>query len=510
MFPYPFRVSRLSNLRFLSRKLEQLDIVGNATKARPNTKWEAFLLTNIRYSVTLLDYVLGLGEVILPQYIKRSKAIQGLDKNAKTGKRYKYNLCLFRCYALHCGKNVTRLEIPTKFYFKKWKKHMQISESIKTFKGVKLEKISSFERLFKVNVNICALNEDKIASPVDKSVCKFLKNGQNNTMNLNIYQGHLSYITNHKLYSKKYECRSCEKLFKTKFECVRHEKICKKSTFYRFPGGYFKRNMNIFEELSGYNVNVDKDKQFYPYFITFDLESILQHIEESNPQHSKLKLKNKHIPISVSIASNVPDYTEPKCIVNKNMDLLISEMIAYMTEIQSHASIIMKEKFSSQINNLKKLREEYFVRKENKEKAAENDINSSNEVSESVENEPPSKQLLQAMTTRNTFQNFLQRLEKHDWDVGYNNWEENTPNESLDEIFEDEASIQHDEKEAEEYRRIKSMMHEQIVVLSKSFNIYCEQIPVLGFNSAKYDINLIRSKLIKYIDLTDQKFGFTI
>ena len=171
-----WRVSRWSNVRQLSRKLEQLDIIENATRIRPDTKWKPFLLTNVRYSVSLLNYVLGLGSVILPEFIKKSKAIIGLAKDWKTGKKYKDNLCLFRCYAIHQGYSKTKLKTPTKLYFMNWKKKTGQSVDCKNFKGVKLEKISTFEKIFKVNINIFRLNEEKIATPVYKSACKFFKN----------------------------------------------------------------------------------------------------------------------------------------------------------------------------------------------------------------------------------------------------------------------------------------------------------------------------------------------
>jgi hypothetical protein len=68
------------------------------------------------------------------------------------------------------------------------------------------------EKLFKIDVNIFTLNEDKTVTPIYKSVQLFSKNGE--VMNLNLYDQHLSLITNLALYSKKYNCLECKKKFK--------------------------------------------------------------------------------------------------------------------------------------------------------------------------------------------------------------------------------------------------------------------------------------------------------
>ena len=49
--------------------------------------------------------------------------------------------------------------------------------------------------------------------------------------------------------------------------------------------------------------------------------------------------------------------------------------------------------------------------------------------------------------------------------------------------------LEHGKGEDEEVGR---MMFSALRKLQRSFNGYCEQIPVLGFNSFKYDLNLVK------------------
>lgn len=49
-----------------------------------------------------------------------------------------------------------------------------------------------------------------------------------------------------------------------------------------------------------------------------------------------------------------------------------------------------------------------------------------------------------------------------------------------------------------------------IETLKLEMEEYCEQIICIGFNSAKYDINLIKSYLIKHLQLDPSKSTFTV
>ena len=46
-------------------------------------------------------------------------------------------------------------------------------------------------------------------------------------------------------------------------------------------------------------------------------------------------------------------------------------------------------------------------------------------------------------------------------------------------------------------------MHKQLVNLKSKFELYCNQLGVFGFNNSNYDIPLIKSKLAKYLKLTE-------
>lgn len=48
-------------------------------------------------------------------------------------------------------------------------------------------------------------------------------------------------------------------------------------------------------------------------------------------------------------------------------------------------------------------------------------------------------------------------------------------------------------------------MRKKILKMKSEFEIYCTQLPVIGFNSGKYDINLIKSELVIQLGLHKSK-----
>ena len=62
----------------------------------------------------------------------------------------------------------------------------------------------------------------------------------------------------------------------------------------------------------------------------------------------KLTWNAKHLPLSVSVCSNVPEYDQPKCFVtDRDSKQLVKEMVDYLVEISSKSYGLMKEEFFS-------------------------------------------------------------------------------------------------------------------------------------------------------------------
>lgn len=201
----PIYVSRRGDLNRLKLRLQRFDVTDYILRQRPNTRWTPYLVTNVRIVLYHLNYTLGHTGFELPEYIKQSKSIVALEKS-KDGRPYRDHLCAFRCLAVHRGNLTDRLEIHTKTMFQRWvhinrETHREVTEDPKRYQGLPLDQLAYFEKFFEVNLNLFSLREDEVVMTVYKSRCD-----HKDTLNLNMYEHHLSYITNLATYAKKFEC----------------------------------------------------------------------------------------------------------------------------------------------------------------------------------------------------------------------------------------------------------------------------------------------------------------
>ena len=227
------------------------------------------------------------------------------------------------------------------------------------FCGVKLKELPDLENLFEVDIFVYSLEptkpdgedeeaEDDDAKPeiaaklLHRSLCHYPS-----TLYLNLHQRHFSFIKDMKKYAKSYCCSRCGKFWKDRFKLNRHEKTCESKVDSMFPGGAYKTSPTIFQLLEDEGLNIPKHLKYFPHRATFDFECMFSStIGLDNTK--KLTWNAKHIPLSVSVCSNVPEYDQPKCFVTDgNSKQLVKEMVDYLVEISSKSYGLMKEKFLS-------------------------------------------------------------------------------------------------------------------------------------------------------------------
>ena len=409
----PFFISTMADVEKLRRELEALDLMHHLLKNRKDTKWKLFFLSNMKIYIFKTSYLLGNAHTILPDYIEKHQSIHALTKNRK-GNRYDDNLCAFRCLALQMGRR-NKLEETAKKNFQKFMAYMKTEDiTPKEYPGIPQHEIHHLEKCFGLNINIFEMKENGIVLPVRKSLAHYKE-----TLNMNLYKDHLSFIANMKTYSKKYQCPSCERCFPSSWRCLQHSRRCSSKTKFVYPGGFHHQNPTIFELLDEYGIHTDEDMRYFQNFIVFDFEAVL--CPQDDDRAGKLKWEAEHQPISVSVCSNVEGFQEPRCFVDPDCETLIQEMLEYMQEIAETSHHIACEKW-----------------------------------------EDVSVALQEQIAT----------------------WE----------------------REDEQVGRI---MLSALRKLERSFNGYCEQIPVLGFNSSNYDLNLVKKHIATQLRLYDSD-GLTI
>ncbi len=357
LFESPFQIATEADLQQVRQTLEDTDILEWVRQQRPNSKWVVEQLTNVTFFMTKLrDHPIGRGK-ILPHYIVENRGIVPLDRDQHGNRPYNDNLCFFRALALHNGCHVTNLKRDTNHYYERYRETMKQK---KKFRGVKIEDLPDLEHLFEVNVFVYSLeptkpdgdDEDDINEADDQPeisaqfVYRSLSK-HSSTLYLNLYQNHFSYIKDLKKYSKSFCCSRCGKFWKRASNLRQHEKTCEAKVRFKFPGGAYKTPPTIFELLEDEGFTIPHHLKFFPYRATFDFECMFNS-QTGLDDTEKLTWRAKHIPLSVSVCSNVPFYSQPKCFVsNGDSKHLIKDMVEYLVDISKESYRLMKAEFQS-------------------------------------------------------------------------------------------------------------------------------------------------------------------
>ena len=320
------------DLNQLKHEISEESIIMHLTSQFPDSKTQLLGVYAMGVKITRLDFPIG-SNIILPDYIKTSISIIGLEN-------VKNNMCFWACMALARGCRRDRYtktsnELFTNFY------EGRKTRTPETYSG--FDYINELDRYEQFDtdhaINIVNFYDDDSISYIRKSTF----NERRKPIYLNLYLNHFSYITDFQKLAKVYICGKCDMKLRNNYDMQIHIDTCtieQKDTFNKFPK-LWEKSRNIIVELSDY-YDVDIDFK-YDYLITFDLESINQPI--SIKVGEKLSYVSKHIPVSVSIASNVPGFQKKtKFVLSHNPKNLTSLMFEYFDQISIKAKELMLQK----------------------------------------------------------------------------------------------------------------------------------------------------------------------
>ena len=282
--------------------IHQPDILQWAVAQRPNSDWVCQHVTNATFFFNrIVDHPIGCVGVTLPDYVKNNKAIVGLAKD-EHGAIYNDNLCLFRCLALHLGREAAALYAE------------YTDTSVHDFAGVTLDDLHKVESKFETNVVVYQLveidNGKTMAKLVRRSPAQYQE-----TMYVNLHESHYSYIQDIGKYCHSWRCRNCEtSLWKCPYDLHRHERTCTEGIKRIYKGGVYHPPPSVFERLDDEGIVVEKTLRYYPYRATFDFECFFDR-HNLPADTNTLQWSARHVPLSVSIASNVPGHEDAQCYI---------------------------------------------------------------------------------------------------------------------------------------------------------------------------------------------------
>ena len=157
-------------------------------------------------------------------------------------------------------------------------------------------------------------------------------------MYVNLHETHYSYIRDISMYCHSWRCRNCEQaLWKCPYDLHRHELTCETGVNRIYKGGVYRPPSSVFERLDDEGIVVSDSLRYYPYRATFDFECYFDG-ENIPTKTDHVEWIARHVPLSVSIASNVPGYEPAQCyITDGDSDKLVEEMMNNLIAISDAA-----------------------------------------------------------------------------------------------------------------------------------------------------------------------------
>ena len=238
---------------------------------------------------------------------------------------------------------------------------------------------------------------------------------------------------------------------------------CSNITKLTYPGGFLKNKKTIFDKLAEFGIHVPKDEQFFPYFICYDFEAILEKVQIQSSE--KLVWTQRHVPVSVSISSNVANFKDKQCFVSADIDKLLKDMVEYMKKISKTVEKLTKKKWSEAIKKLKQLIKEYGGGKDNSEQNIDTMSDDEDDDEGNDELDSDDERFIDDRVVGN--------------DVMYND---------LDEVFEQRAKEDRERRQDRENTKKDDphrYIRKKVTNLYGQFMRYCSQVPVLSFNGGR-------------------------
>ena len=280
--------------------INQTEVIESCSRQRMNTKWSFYKLTNLTVFAALLkDVPMGCKNAVLPEPLLKNCTINCLTFEESTRQPYNDNLCLFRALVLHLD-GTQRLEEETSKMFNLFINKMD-GLSADQFQGVHMNDIPIVEDLLTLIILLYDINivdGNIIGELARPSLQKY-----ENTVRLQRYNNHICYV-NINAVSQSFRCPNCDNFLNRTFNLERHLTTCSERVKNVYPRNVYQIRETLFDKLYSFGINYTSEQKLFKNLTIFDFESICVQ-EETFRDTITTTWIGKHVPISVSISSNL-------------------------------------------------------------------------------------------------------------------------------------------------------------------------------------------------------------
>ena len=244
------------------------------------------------------------------------------------------------------------------------------------------------------------------------------------------YYSHICYLHNIHALFKAFRCPTCDRFFQKTGNSERHLARCSERVKHIYPKNVYQLRETLFDLLDSFDIQYTDDQKLFSNLAVFDFESIC--IPEEKFKITKTSTWiGKHVIISVSISSNL--IATPIFLCISYPPDLVESFIDAVEGLATQSKPQMKLKF------------------------------------------PDIETAIKSKLTR-TLESLNERRFRNQ------------------RVFEfKDQCFENDNEEKDASTQFLQMQKNQLIELQEHLKRYWNVLPVFGFNSAKYDINLIKS-----------------
>ena len=163
-----------------------------------------------------------------------------------------------------------------------------------------------------------------------------------NTVRLLRYNNHICYVSNINAVFQSFPCPNCDTFSNRTFNLEGHLTTCRERVKNVYPRNVYQIQETLFDKLDSFGINYTSEQKLFKNLAIFVFESICVQ-EETFTDTITTTWIGKHVPISVSISSNLVE--EPIFICNSDPHHLVAYFIGAFENLASQSKAKMKNLF---------------------------------------------------------------------------------------------------------------------------------------------------------------------
>ena len=306
------------------------------TRERAKTKWKFYKLTNLTlFAAILKDVPMRCKDSALPEPLLKNQNVKCLtfEKIQRS-----LTMTIFAFPDIHLFDNDRLAEETSKFFIFFLNNCGEADPS--KFQGVHMTDIPKVEEMLQLNIflyDIDFVDGELIGELARRSIQKCEK-----SVKLLRINNDICYVNDMISFFKSFRCSSCDTIFSKTGNLERHLITCSERVKHIYPKNVNQLRGTLSEKLASFNIQYREDQKLFKNLTVFDFESVCFE-EETYKETENTKWIGKHVPISVSISSNL--ITEAIFLCSSGPRHLVSSFVSALEGLATQSNAQTKLRF---------------------------------------------------------------------------------------------------------------------------------------------------------------------